>query len=274
MQELRTVISPRDANHTFNGVCSRLVSTSIELAVVRSVVFGGEIGPFTAWWCLEERGSQRQAAASSEPWTSGRRWTLCAQGVAAPSEEFRAELDVPLVVPPGGQAWFYVHSALQHDRGIAYQSFSSRDSCVASDANLTMYPGAARLGDTPFGGNGFFRKNRGFAGALCYETERLPWSVMNHKLFPRSFRRCVFQMLLCHNSSEGLLRCLPFEVLLLILEQMYWRDFAVREDEEDEEEDDESIDDDTAHLRRSRRRHARGCFASCWAGLLRRLGIR
>ena len=269
MQELRTFTSPRDSNHAFNGVCSRISNLSIEPVVVRSVVFGGEVGTFSVWVCAHPR--------VAEPWTSADLWTLCGSGHGSPSFEHRCDLEEPFLVAPGQDVWLYVHSSLQHDRGIAYQSFGSRESCIAADRNLCMLPGAARLGHTPFGAQtGFFRKNRGFSGALCYDTQRLPWSVMDHRQFPKQFRKCIFAVLLCHNSSDGLLHHLPFEVLLLILEQLYWRDFCKTETDDEEDDEKEETESESELLRelrqRRRRRRNRGCFASCWGAMMRRLG--
>ncbi len=258
MFQVSTLTSPAQSNHSFNGICFRVLNRTLDTVRLRALTFGGEIGPFTVWtWDEEEH--HKGVAPVGEPYKSDKGWRLCAVGHGAPSSAFRVQLEESVDVPPKRLVWMYVHTSLQHDRGILYQSFISPESRVAEDETLTLLPGCARLGATPFAPNGFFRRNRGFSGSIDYDVVPLWWSAGKHLQFPEAFRKAVFAVLLCHNSSDGTLNCMPFEVLLLILEKLYWRDFERREGEESEEE----VDGDGGE------RRGRGCCDK-WSGVVAR----
>merc|ERR1711991_797251 len=115
-------------------------------------------------------------------------WTLAGSGTHETAwRGANLPLEQPLEVQPGDTAAIYIHTTGQHDRGIAYQSYSRLDQRIAGDENLTLYPGQARIGSNPFavvegqeveaaGLWGWYRAPRGLAGAVRYRCRR-PWRL-------------------------------------------------------------------------------------------------
>jgi hypothetical protein len=226
MRVLKTDVTPIQANHSFSGVFSDLTNHGIEDVFVSGLSFGGEIGAYSVYWL--EKGS------SLNHFRFETNWQLVASGFSEPCPSLSVHFAYPIRVPSRTTAAFYVHSSRQNDRGILYQSFPKGET-VGEDDCLVITPGVARLGETPFGGAGWFRQNRGFSGELFYRPEKLLWSFSKHVSFPPHFRNVVFTLLLCWNRDDCLLSYLPYDCLIVVFEQLYWRDFAPQEGEVPEE---------------------------------------
>jgi hypothetical protein len=149
-----------------------------------------------------------------------------------------ATLRLPrLVVPAGSTCALFVHSTENHDRGIAYQSFRSYDEKILDDGTIAVFPGQARIGTDAFVTDdelrrwGWHRGPRGLAGGIIYESVRRRWSSETHLLFPLPFKAAVETVLLCGRREDCVLCCLPFEITLLLLGCLDWRDWPCVETE-------------------------------------------
>ena len=214
---LNTNVSPIEANHSFSGIFSDIEAKGLEDVSIRGFTFGGEIGNFEIYWhaggsCLE---CYRDESA----------WELIAEGFAAPSIGHEVILDPnrEIIIRRGEISGFYIHSSVQSDRGLMYNSYNA--AIAGEDSNLQILCGVARLGDTAFGGRGWYRQHRGFAGAILYENIPLFWSYRKHNQCPKPMRDAIFTILLCHSRSDCIIAVLPFDCLYAILEHLYWRDF-------------------------------------------------
>merc|ERR1711991_551674 len=165
-------------------------------------------------------------------------WTLAGSGTHETARRgANLPLEQPLEVQPGDTAAIYIHTTGQHDRGIAYQSYSRLDQRIAGDENLTLYPGQARIGSNPFavvegqeveaaGLWGWYRAPRGLAGAVRYRCRRRRWTPESHVVFPAPFRAAVetvMQIATLRETSPW--SRLPLETIFHIFEQLDWRDW-------------------------------------------------
>jgi hypothetical protein len=156
-----------------------------------------------------------------------------AEGHHAPClEGCELSLAQPVLVRAGQTCALFVHSRLNNDRGIAYQSFPNYHEPVARDGNLAIYPGQARIGTDPFVADdelnrwGWHRGPRGLAGAIVFECVRKQWSVERHRQFPRVFRDVIVALLWCARQPECGLAALPSELFLHVTTFLDWRDFS------------------------------------------------
>ena len=221
--ELRTRVGPRTANHSFNGLLFDVRAVGLEDVVVTGLVVGGEIGPYAVF---VRDGTWRQGYTHEEG------WTRVAEGHHAPCPEgCELPLARPVLVRAGHTCALFVHSRLNNDRGIAYQSFHNYHEPVASDDSLAVYPGQARIGTDPFVSDeelnrwGWHRGPRGLAGAVVFSCIRVPWSPERHRQFPRVFRDVIVALLWCSSQPDCGLALLPSELFLHLSSFLDWRDW-------------------------------------------------
>lgn len=79
-------------------------------------------------------------------------WSLCGQGICGPAwkEPQDLMLQETFTVPVGELCGIYVHSSLQNDRGIMYQTYGCYTDPIVKDENVVCFPGQARVGHEPF----------------------------------------------------------------------------------------------------------------------------
>lgn len=229
VRRLITPIQPSDANHSFNGILFDVRCISMEDVEIVSVAVGGDIGP---WQVFAKPASIRTGFKRR---SDG--WVLVGKGVSEPCWRGSQELplSVPVVIPAGETHALFVHSSLNHDRGILYQTYPNVDAPICRDRDLSLFPGEARIGSVPFADDdddqagrwGWYRGPRGLAGHVSYRTRPKLWSPETHRIFPVEFQLAIVTVLLCWQREECGLSILPLEALFTILRKMYWRDWVL-----------------------------------------------
>lgn len=229
---LPTPVTPARANHSYNGVLFEVEvpAKALEEVVVQGIVCGGEIGRFQIFL---HRGQRMAELSRQAEYRWSRNWEKISEGeLAADWRGLMLPLHNHVRIAPGEAVVFYVHSSLENDLGIAYQSYSTSRPIVADD-NISIYPGYARIGSIPFDDedmrhhHAWWRPGRGLAGGIQYRCIRKQWSCELHMEFPSTaFRTAVFTFLMIAQlRPESLPGQLPTEALWMILEQLDWRDW-------------------------------------------------
>jgi len=226
---LETRTKPHMGDHSFNGVMFDVENIGIDTVSVAGVVVGGEIGQYTVWGKLE-------SIQTGYKTKSG--WELLAQGeLYNDRPEVQLPLLRPLVVPAGSVGALYVHSAVQNDRGIYYQSCRHDRGSVDADENIRLLPGNARVSPSPFDDSddadelggfwwGGWRSSRAFCGQVLYKPIRTIWRWDNHLEFTPEFQRTIVHLMCIWEFREdSVLAMLPQEVLFQIFANLDWRDF-------------------------------------------------
>ena len=127
----------------------------------------------------------------------------------------------PLEVPVGASIGLYVHSSAPNDESIVYDN--QRGQNGHSDAFMTILPGMAHLGFTPFANNapwggGGWRDRRQFVGRVSYSVRYKLWSPKICQRFPHEFRRSALAFVNVHIFSW---KGLPMDVVVYILNMLH-----------------------------------------------------
>jgi len=136
--------------------------------------------------------------------TDSRKWTLVYDKKHKTSWNDLVELkfDQPVVITPGNQVGFYVHSNCQDDRGLKYRS--CRQGVVYSDDYLALTHGFAHTSSIPFDSqHGWFRECRTLAGSIQYEAIPIRWTNYSHDTFPESFKMAIATIRSLFSIKEG-----------------------------------------------------------------------
>jgi len=220
--KLETSVSPLDADHSYNGIMFDIKVQGIESIIILAFVVAGQLGPVKVY-------------TQKDTWTDeeNSQWNVVFSDTlrGSLSSTTTLPLPVPVVIHSLDRQAFYIHSETHHDHGIVYQSYWHKQSVVAEDKNIVMYPGRARLGAEPFS-YGIWRYNRGFSGAVVYKTIPKVWSKKNHKEFPLTFKRVVLLLLLAQSNQDCIFHLLPVELIFKILQNMEWDSFEGTADED------------------------------------------
>jgi len=95
--------------------------------------------------------------------------------------------DDPVVITPGENAAFYIHSNCVDDRGLKYRSCSR--GIVHTDDFIAVTKGFAHTSPVPFDPHhGWFRENRVLSGQILYEAVPIRWTDYCHGQFPEAFQ--------------------------------------------------------------------------------------
>jgi len=164
-----------------------------------------------------------------------RGWSLVHDERAPPSWNTARELRLaqPVHLLPHQTRALFVHSDLPDDLGVQYMEYRGGDApdIVGEDACVRLLPGLGFTGQVPFDTRnhaGWYRPNRGPAGALSYAAQPLRWTLARHREFPAALRAAVRAVLLSAGRPESPLFALPLHLVLRILECCHW-DWAVAE---------------------------------------------
>lgn len=96
----------------------------------------------------------------------------------------------PVIITPGDNVAFYVHSNCQDDRGLKYRS--CRRGIVHTDDFIAVTKGFAHTSPVPFDAHhGWFRENRVLSGQILYEAVPIRWTDYCHEQFPQAFQDAV-----------------------------------------------------------------------------------
>ena len=224
--KISTPVRPAHANHSYNGVMFDVQSISIEDVWITAINIGGEIGPYTVYWREGSIALGFKHAAD---------WTQCASGHVDSSEWQGIDLPLqePVFLKSHRKIALYIHSSLDNDQAIAYQTYPSMQHPICSDGKIALFPGQGRVGNEPFDNGaaeqrwGWFRAPRGLAGGLTYRCLRRQWTPEDMLIFPESFQNVIMQLHLIYmfSGEQGLLGILPLECFYMILGQLDWSDF-------------------------------------------------
>ena len=141
------------------------------------------------------------------------------------------KLSKPVIIRPNCIRGFYIHSKVNHDRALKYQSYRGYEHVIADDRSIVMFPGQARCGVEPFSeedqdpgiwGWSWWRSIRGFSGSVTYRAIKKTWSPKTHHEFPPPFRRMVVILLMAWNRHDCVFQTLPLESLYTVIESMEW----------------------------------------------------
>jgi len=203
-----------NANHTYNGVSFHVRSKSLTAVIrVESFWVGGDLGQVTIW-----ASSAYGFNPTSPP--VGEDWINVAAGEYEPcwTDSTEIKLLKPVDINPGATMGFYIHSAVNNDNGIAYNSHSG---LVCEDKNTSVWAGFGHTSSDAFSmDHGWsWRRNRGPSGAMSYSQVFTLWCPRTHSKFPPSFKKVVFCLLAIHSKRPlSLLSQLPLDVLYNVLE--------------------------------------------------------
>jgi len=214
-----------NANHTFNGVVFE-VKSKCPTAVIRVESFwvGGDLGEITIWACPTYK-----TATNTPP--TGEGWINVAADTYEPcwTDSTEVKLTKPVDIDPYKSMGFYIHSALNNDQGLAYNSHSG---VVCEDKNTSVWAGWGHTRSVPFLQQSWsWRRNRGPSGAMSYSQIYTLWCPRTHYKFPPSFKKVVFCLLAIHSKRPlSLLSQLPLDALYAILEFCHLQWFVKDED--------------------------------------------
>lgn len=92
-----------------------------------------------------------------------------------------------VVIPPGENCAFYVHSDYPDDRGLKYRS--CHEGVVHTDEYIAITKGYAHTSPIPFDDHhGWYRENRVLSGDVYYEAVPIMWSNYSNDQFPQEFQ--------------------------------------------------------------------------------------
>jgi len=189
-------------DHTFCGIMFDIVIQKylpVECVEINELWVRGGLGPLSIWVgnCPHEKILVKEEA-----------WTKVYSGNKPPSYELVClKLDTPVTAHPGDHFAFYIHSTRPDDQAIVYDNQRSKN-YTYQDNILKILPGVAHISPIPFSPRGWwgwaFRPNREFVGRVSYGIRYLLWRPTKKiaPLFPKTFKRAVKYILLCHQKNR------------------------------------------------------------------------
>jgi hypothetical protein len=240
---LHTPISADRADHSYNGIIFDIKAKGPYEVAIKSIWVAGMLGRVRVFardrpW--ERRAADEPAEVVGVGWCGQPRRSVPRAGYelvfdkkCPPSWDKPVELvlDKLITLLPNEERAIYVHSDLQDDLGIQYQSFGSHNHQMVEDDYIIVYAGVGHAGSEPFDvTNGWFtnvhgsRSARGPAGSISYTSKLKGWNPWDHLIFPSEIHDAVLTMLLVHGRMHpsNPMRNLPLHVLYHILEMMHW----------------------------------------------------
>lgn len=210
---LNTPVTAAQANHSYNGIIFDIKSKCLEIDII-SISIGGMLGRVRIF-CRDRPWKESEANIpdsyyarrhyGSRESISRTGWSLvCDMPNLQASWDKHHEiiLDRPIHLLPHSCHGIYIHSDLPDDLGIQYQSYG-KDSIVAQDDHISIYPGMGHTSCEPFDEqHGWYRPWRGPCGSFTYTARHKGWTISTHRIFPIEVRNAAFAMLLCQLRLE------------------------------------------------------------------------
>ncbi len=243
--QLATDVQPAQADHSFAGVVFDVATLSDWEATLRSFHVAGQLGTVSVYaardgWCDVgdvQRAVARSGWGNANDMIDSSRWDLVARARHSPSWNACVEivLDKPVRILPGSAAGIYIHTDVENDGGLIYQSCARSDVLGGND-HISILPGLGHTSSTPFGtDDGWWASSRtrmrGLSGAVSYTVRRRFWSIADAPEMPLSLRNAVRLVLLCHARGGNALGILPKVLVHTILEYCSWSWFEQSEAE-------------------------------------------
>ncbi len=268
--QLATDVQPAQADHSFAGVVFDVATLSDWEATLRSFHVAGQLGTVSVYaardgWCDTgdlQRAVARSGWGNANDMIDSSRWDLVARARHSPSWNACVEivLDRPVRILPGSVAGIYIHSNIENDGGLIYQS-CARSDALGGDDHITILPGLGHTSSTPFGTeDGWWASSRarmrGLAGAVTYTVRRRFWSVAEAEEMPLSLRKAVRVLLLCHARGGNALSILPKVLVHAILEYCSWSWFTQPEVVEQTSPSNQPVTSGTALPKAQREEHS------------------
>lgn len=249
---LTTEKTPREAEHSFNGVMFDIYAKEPYEISVHSVHVGGMLGTMSVYaciengWCSDERSLHQYNAYGRQNYAvrDEDTWERVYHSAHKPMWDSTTEIkfDKPIVLLPGTRRGIYVHSALPDDLGLQYQS-TGRGNIADENEHIQIIPGVGHTSSVPFDREyGWYRYPRSLTGRLGYEARLRTWAPRYHKQFPDPLKLAVRTMMLAQRRKDSPLNLLPVELVYHVMENCEWNSFgsSARVVSSSDEEEDES----------------------------------
>ena len=224
---LDTLVQPRQADHSYNGVVFDVASNGHHELVVHSFMVGGMLGEVRVFamegpWHKGQFQQKVQRCGwnnhndvlDPEDWQQ----VACVRLAAAWDGTREVTLSQPVRIKPGSARGFYIHSGLPDDLGLQYQSFHSQEEPAAQDEFLTVVPGIGHTGSEPFENyHGWYRAIRGPCGAVRYDAILRTWTAPTHREFPLALRKLTSAVILSACSFMSVCDKNPIHSCLFVM---------------------------------------------------------